>query len=185
MKNIKLASRYAKALYDFAIEKNQLEEVYQDVLLIMDVLGANRELELTIECPIVQQSKKSKIFIGVFENKVSEVAFGFLKLIVSKKREPALRLVCAEFIELYYKFHNIKIVQLVVAQETSEEIVEKIRKIVQEQTNSTIRIQTTITPGIIGGFIIKMEDFVFDASIIRHINDLKREFSHNVYQPGF
>lgn len=185
MKNVKLAGRYAKALYDFAIERGQLEEVYQDILRIMGLLKLNQELNVAMECPVIPHSKKVKIFTEIFKNKVSEVTFGFLRLLIDKKREPALMPICGEFINLYYAYHHIKVVQFITAQQPSDRIIAKLQKLVQERTGFNIEVQVVITPGIIGGFIVKIEDFVFDASIVRHINQLKREFSHNIYQAGF
>ncbi|MDR2979023.1 MAG: ATP synthase F1 subunit delta [Bacteroidales bacterium] len=185
MKNVRLAGRYAKALFDFAIEQNQIEQVYEDISLTMGLLKFNKELNITIECPVIPESKKVKIFTEIFEGKVSKVSFGFLRLVLDKKREPALLLICEEFIKLYYKLHNIKVVQFITAQQASEEIVANMKTLVEEKTGANVEVQTIITPGIIGGFIIKIGDFVYDASILRHVNKLKREFSHNIYQAGF
>ena len=185
MKNVKLASRYAQALFDFAVEKNQLEQVYQDILLIMQTLKSNRELTLAIECPVVPYTKKVKVFTGIFEQAVSKVSFGFLKLVIAKKREPALLLICFEFIRLYNKYHNIKVLDFITAQEVREPVMEKLKALMHERTGAMIEVKSIITPQIIGGFIVRMDDFVFDASILKQINTLKREFSHNIYQAGF
>ncbi|MDL2308389.1 ATP synthase F1 subunit delta [Bacteroidales bacterium OttesenSCG-928-B11] len=184
MKNVKLAGRYAKALYDFAVEKNQIEQVHQDVLHIMGVLKLNHNLCVVIESPIIQQSRKVKIFTDIFKAEVTDVVFGFLKLIIEKKREPELSLICEEFIKLYYKHHNIVTAQLITAQQASDNIIEKLRKIIEEKMKANVKIQTVIKPDIMGGFIVKIEDFIYDASVIRHINELKREFSQNMYQAG-
>ena len=51
MKNPKLSSRYAKALYDFAAEKNQIEEVNSDLKLFAQTLKENRELQMLLRNP--------------------------------------------------------------------------------------------------------------------------------------
>lgn len=182
MKNPKLSNRYAKALYEFSLENDKLEAVYQDILFIKSVFHDNRDLFVVIESPIIFPDKKIKIFSDIFETKTSQITFGFLKLLIMKKREPALLQICEEFIKLYYKHHNIKIAQITTAQELDEALLLKIKNILEEQTHASIDLQIIIDSAIVGGFIVKVDDFVIDASILSKINQLKREFSFNIYQ---
>lgn len=185
MKNIKLANRYAKALYDFSIERGDLEQVYQDVLLIIGLLKVNRELNQALESPVIPHTKKSKIFKAIFENTLCPTTFGFIKLVLEKKREPALYTIAQEFVKLYYKFHNIKIADFVTAQPVEQSVQDKLVSLLEEKTGSRIILKSVIMPKLIGGFIIKIGDFIYDASILKEINMLKREFSYNIYQAGF
>jgi F-type H+-transporting ATPase subunit delta len=185
MKNPKLSNRYAKALYEFSLENDNLEAVYQDIVFIKSVFHDNRNLFVVIESPVIFPDKKTKIFSEIFEDKTSKITFGFLKLLIMKKREPALLQICDEFIKFYYIHHNIKIAWITTAQELEESLVLKIKNILEEQTHATIEIQLKIDPAIVGGFIIKIDDFVIDASILSKINQLKREFSYNIYQPEY
>lgn len=185
MKNVKLANRYAKALYDFSLEKDVLEAVYQDALFVLSILKMNKELNLVVESPIIPNNKKSKVFVALFEEYVNEITFRFLKLVLEKKREPALALILEEFVKFYYRHHNIKIVDFVTAQPICETVVEKIRLMIQAKTGAVIEIKSIYDPQVIGGFIIKMDDFLFDNTILNDINTLKREFSHNIYRADF
>ena len=185
MKNPKLSNRYAKALYEFSLENENLEVVYQDIVFIKNVFHDNRNLVVVIESPVIFPDKKIKIFSGVFEDKISKISFGFLKLLIMKKREPALLQICDEFVKFYYKHHNIKIAWITTAQELEEPLILKIKNILEEQANAAIEVHLKIDPAIVGGFIIKVDDFVIDASILSRINQLKREFSYNIYQPEY
>ncbi|MCQ2287006.1 MAG: F0F1 ATP synthase subunit delta, partial [Bacteroidales bacterium] len=62
MKSTKLANRYANALYMFAIEKDKLETVYKDILLLQGVFAENRDLRAVIESPVITPDKKSNVF---------------------------------------------------------------------------------------------------------------------------
>lgn len=185
MKNVKLASRYAKALYDFAVERKQLDEVYADVLVITRLLKIHKDLNRCIESPIIPHSKKVGIFVTIFEHNVSQVTLGFLKLLLEKKREPALMLILEEFVKCYYHYHNIKIANFVTSQPVGEELIEKVKSLLEDKTHSEVKMKTEINPQILGGFILKVDDYVYDASILREIEKLKRDFSQNLYQPGF
>lgn len=185
MKNLKLSNRYAKALFDFAQEKGCVEEVHRDLVLIKQSLRESHELHTILNSPVVAPLKKHAIFASVFQSNTHEVTFGFLDVLIKKKREPMLDGICEEFVGYYNELHRIKVATLTTAQELSPALVEKIREILAEKTQYTIEIRQIVKPDIIGGILIKMDDFYFDASIISKINKLKQEFTHNIYQVNF
>ncbi|MBQ7489480.1 MAG: ATP synthase F1 subunit delta [Bacteroidales bacterium] len=185
MKSTKLANRYANALYMFALEQNKLEEVYSDILTLKGVFIENRELRGIIERPVLSPDKKRHIFTEIFKGKIDDITFGFLNLILSKKREPSFIYIFDEFISCYYKHHNIKKAHVTSAVALDSDLLGKLKAILEEQTHSTIEIEQTVQPEIIGGFIIKIDDYLIDASLKGKINKLKLEFSHNIYRAAF
>ncbi len=185
MKNPRLSNRYAKALFDFAIEKEQLEQVHKDLCLIRTSLEESDELRTVLNSPVIAPAKKHTLFTHVFKEMVSETTFLFLDVILRKKREPALGMICEEFQKFYNEHHHIKTVTLTSAQPLSDELVESIRRLLADKTQQTIQIEQVVQPEIIGGFRIKMDDNYLDASIIAKLNHLRHEFSHNIYQVHF
>lgn len=185
MNSSKLATRYAKALFEFAKEKDLIQKVKEDLVLVKSVLKENYELKLIIESPIVLPDKKNAIFAGVFADKLSDTTFGFLSLTIKKKREPALITICDEYVRLYNKFNNIQVAFVTTVQPLSPALADAIKKLLEEETQSTIELQQILDDKIIGGLKIQIEDTLFDASILSSINKLRDEFSHNVYQAAF
>jgi F-type H+-transporting ATPase subunit delta len=60
--NISLvANRYANALFLLALEKNLVEEVYRDNLLISKTCAGNKDLVLLLKSPVVNTEKKQKV----------------------------------------------------------------------------------------------------------------------------
>lgn len=185
MKSTKLASRYAKALFEFAKEKEQIENVLHDLELVKDVLRENYEFKAIIESPIIFPDKKNEIFKALFAEKLSEMTFGFLSLLIIKKREPALMTICDEYVILYNKYHNIKIAYVTTAQPMSPLMVDNLKKLLEEETHATILLRELVDENIIGGLMVRIDDFLFNASVLSRINKLRAEFSHNVYQAAF
>jgi len=185
MKNPKLSGRYANALFTFSIEQNQLEKVYQDIIMIKKVFSENRALKSVIESPVIFPVQKRAVFTKLFQNRLSDIAFEFLKLMIAKKREPALMDICDTFIEFYYQHHNIKVAQIATAQPLTDSMICKIKQLLEAQTGSTIKIQSVINPDLIGGLLVKIDNFVVDVSIMAKINRLKAQFSQNIYKAGF
>jgi len=185
MKNPKLASRFARALYDFAIETNDVENVYQDILLVQKVVAENQELKTVMESPIIKEDKKQKIFNRIFEKHLSETANKFFTLILKKRREPQLLMICRQFVIIYYVSHNIKEAYITTAQPLSDGMKEYLKNYIEKDSPFTFVLHFSVNPKIIGGIVFKVDDLYFDAGIQTKINKLKAEFSQNAYAAGF
>lgn len=185
MKNPKLASRYAQALFDFAETHSKIEEIYNDILLINNVLKENFELKKVIESPHIPISKKSDIFHAIFNTKINELSNNFLQLIIKKRRVPELHIILDEFIQIYYRFHNIKVAQVTLPLMIDNSFLNEISAILAKEFRCKIIMNVMIDPNIIGGIIIKVEDILIDASIISKIKKLKTEFSQNKYKVSY
>ena len=185
MKNPKLSGRYAKALFDFAKEKNQVEEVNSDLQLFASTLKENRELQMLLRNPVVPCNQKHQIFESIFNGTLHDTTYQFLEVLLKKRREPALDTICEEFFKLYNAEHNIRTATIVTASPLSEPLKEKIVALLAEQTHATIKLQEFVNPVLVGGFVIKMDDFFLDSSIRTKINKLRQEFSQNNFQVQF
>lgn len=86
MSDIKVASRYAKALLELAVEKNQLEEVNRDVNQLLDIAAQNREIVLLLNSPIVNSDKKHNVLKALFEKSGNAITLSFFDIITRKNR---------------------------------------------------------------------------------------------------
>lgn len=185
MKNPKIANRYAKALFDFASERGQVDTVHKDLQTVRDTLCKNRELQVVLDSPVIVPSKKRAIFANIFKESLHEVSFSFLEVIILKKREPMVAAICDEYTKLYNEHHHIKAVTLTSAMPLSDEIVNRISALLAEKTQYTIQIKQVVNPNIIGGIMVQMDDYFYDASVSTKLNKLRQEFAHNIYQVNF
>ncbi|MCR6721745.1 MAG: F0F1 ATP synthase subunit delta [Chitinophagaceae bacterium] len=86
MPNPRLAGRYAKSLIDLAIEKGQLEQVYQDMLWLQAACKGSRDLVNLLRSPIIKADTKLKILQAVTAGKLSELTNAFNRLLVTKRK---------------------------------------------------------------------------------------------------
>lgn len=185
MKNTKLSGRYAAALYDFAAGQKLEDAIFEDMQLLSTVFHENRQLCVVIESPVMPADKKENIIHAIFDGKVNDVTMQFLLLILKKRREPALAGIFDSYVQYYYQSHNIKVATVTTAVELDAELSASIKQLLEEETHASIILREVVNPKIIGGLILHVDDFLFDASIIGHINKLRAEFSRNLYQANF
>lgn len=177
-----LSSRYAKALLDLAVEKEQLEEVNADVRFFNSVCKSVHEFILLLKNPIIHSDKKQKIMELIFKDKFNSITFAFFNLVISKRREAFLSEIASSFIAQYNKIKNITEVTLTTATEADEAVIEKVKQLILQKAKiENIALKTKVDAGIIGGFILNYEDKMYDASIHRQLEILDDNFLENIY----
>ena len=128
MSVIRIASRYAKSLIDVALEKNQLEEVYQDVQTFLEVYQKPRTSILCLKAPIIKGDKKAKIFNAIFAQKLGATTMAFFNIVLRKHREIYLVDIAREFIVQYKTIKHISSVRLTTATPISDQLTAEIKE---------------------------------------------------------
>lgn len=174
----RIASRYAKSLLDLAVEQKKLDKVLEDIKVFQEYLK-NRDLYLMFKSPIVNITKKQAVVKALFEGKLDTLVLSFFGIILRKNREMYLPEIAEEFINQYKVMNEITTATLVTATEMSAESIEKIRKALLESdvTAKKLELHTEINPDLLGGFVIKIGDKLYDASISHKLDQLKKQFA--------
>lgn len=164
-------NRYAQSLLEVAVEKNQLESVYNDMLLVGSTIKDSRELSVLLNSPVIKSTKKASVLKALFGAKVGEDTTHFLKLVSERNRESLLQDIAFSFVSLYKKYKNIIVAEVTSAVKLDDIQKEKIIRLLK--TDDTIEMIEKIDPSIIGGFIVRVDDKQIDASILRELSDLR------------
>jgi F-type H+-transporting ATPase subunit delta len=182
MQSPRLAGRYAKSLIDLAQERGELEVVYKDMQYLQQVVKQSREFVTLIKSPVIKADKKNAILEAVSKGKVSEMTMGFNRLLVTKGREAVLPEIVNAFIGQYNTIKGIHVVKLTTAVEVSDEMKKSItRKMVVEAGLEHVELETKVDPALVGGFILEFNNNKVDASILRDLKDLRKQFVDNHY----
>ena len=181
MQNPRLATRYAKGLLDLAIEQNSLEAVYADINLLKSLMKTNADFVALLRSPIVKADKKDSIITSVLGHKVSQITLLFIKLLTNKSREGNMPEIVTAFINQYNVLNHIQTVKLTTATPISEELKNSIVAKVKSSTTSKVEIETSVKEELIGGFKLEVGGTLIDASILRDLNDVKKQFLNNEY----
>ena len=182
MRQYKVANRYAKALFTLALETNQLETVNKDIELIQAV--DHEEFRRVIASPIISGDKKAELFRKVFGNQISELTKKFFDLVFQKGRVTSLSEIRQEFENQYRAYKKIRIMKLTTAVEVSDKVKEDIRARVQQIErfrDSILELQHAVDESIVGGFVLQVDDELFDASIRHDLNYIRKQFVENMY----
>ncbi len=168
----KVSYRYAKALLDTAVQHNLTEQIFEDFKNIAKIFSILPELNSLARKPIIAPQKKKKLYQEIFSYRVSELAMSFILFLVDKSRDDLILDIIKQYENLYYKLKDYLPVEIFVAIDIGENSKNKIVEKIAKNMGKKIVPKFIINPRIKGGFIVKIEDWVYDASLRNKLDAL-------------
>ena len=182
MPNPRIAARYAKSLIDLAEENNQLEAVYADIKYLQEVCKSSREFVTFLRSPVIKPDKKDAIIAAITKDSIGTLVSAFTRLLVRKGREEDLPEIISAFINQYNHIKDIHRVKLTTAVGVSEQLKNAIvSKIQSEAGLPNIELEAKVDEALIGGFVLEFNNNLVDASVLRDLKDIKKQFNNNEY----
>jgi len=177
MAGTRAAIRYAKAILDLADSKGVAEAVGSDMALIASTIDSNLELNTFIQNPTLTADIKESALLEVFAE-INGVTKGLFHLLFENKRFGILAAIASEYKGLLDEKNGIETAIVTTAIALTPELEAKVMAKIKEFSNKTITIQNVVDTDIIGGFIIRIGDKQYNASIANSLQVLKRELSN-------
>lgn len=182
MFNPRLSQRYAKSILDLSDEMKKLDEVRNDMLFIDKIIKGTREFKVMLSSPVIKSDKKYKIISAVTKEQLSEITNTFIKLLCSKNRESNLPDIVSAFLDQYNIKMELHSATLTTAAPISTELAESFKKKIKDASSfEHLELKTKVDESIIGGFVLEVEGKLVDASILRDLIDVKKQFANNDY----
>jgi F-type H+-transporting ATPase subunit delta len=179
MNDSKISVRYAKALYNLALEKNLLEQIKSDIELLNEACYIP-EFNEFLNSPIIPISKKQLVFEGIFKGNVHKYVIDFLLIIAKSRREVFLKLITLDFLKFYRDLLGITEAELTTAVEISQQSKTQIVEMLKGLLDTNIDIKHRIKPEIIGGFVLRIDDKQIDVSVRTQLQDFKKELVNSL-----
>lgn len=176
MSDFRVLHRYATSLLETAIEKNNLDVATNDMLLLVNTLKQNKKLELMLESPVIRPELKLKILGEIFGKKISKDSMNFIEFVISKQRENLLQSIGSRFLELRDEHLGIANVVVTVTSEFTDEQKKVLQSRLEKILKKKVRLNFKTDIELVGGFIAKVGDTLYDASIKHQLELLKKQF---------
>jgi F-type H+-transporting ATPase subunit delta len=183
MNNPRLAGRYAKSLLDLATEQNQVDAVYADMKWLHIICKSNPDFVNMLRSPVIKPTAKGKIIESITKERVSKLTSAFIQLLVRKNRETNLPEIATNYIDQFNALRNIHKVKITTAEPISEEMLNVIMANVKAAATAgqTFEIETQVKNELIGGFLLETSGTLVDASILKDLKGIQKQFMNNDY----
>lgn len=168
------AQRYAKALYNIAEEEKILKKIFEDMQLIESTLAANKNLQLALGSPVISEEKKLSIAKEVFK-KLHKNSINLIQVLAQNGRIEILNRVAKAFVLIYEKAHQIHRAHVVTAVKMDAQFEKQVQAKIKQLIGSEAELSSEVEPSIIGGFVLRIEDMQYDASVVSQLNKVRSE----------
>ena len=165
-----IARPYAKAAFDFAVGRDQLDQWSQMLSFAAEVTKNEQMKELLTGS--ISADKLAGIFVAVCGEQVDAHGQNLLKVMAENGRLSALPDVCAQFYTLKQE-HEKKIdVEVISAFDLSEEQRTNISSKLEQRLERKVKLNCSVDETLLGGVIIRAGDLVIDNSVRGQLNRL-------------
>ena len=177
MRDIRVAKPYARALYDAALEQNALADIVSDIEKLRELIEASEEFAQLISSPVLSPQFKSETFEQVFADATHPLTINFLKLLALKQRERYLTAMMDVFSAIVDEAAGRVVAQVTTAAPLTSEQEAQLTQHLGAYSGKQVRLETTVDAEIQGGFIVRLDDTVFDASVATQLQHLKQRLA--------
>ncbi|MFZ0281082.1 MAG: ATP synthase F1 subunit delta [Bacteroidales bacterium] len=176
MNQSKISVRYSRALFESALEQKVIEKVYQDMIFIAEVCRLP-EVREVLTSPVIVPSRKGKILHKIFGSDLQKLTLSLIDLTVKNGRESSIPAIARVFIHETMKYNGIRETVLTTAVKAGPSVKKQVTDIVTDLFKTKIDLKEKVDASIIGGFILKIGDNYYDASLRNKLRKIKKEFS--------
>jgi F-type H+-transporting ATPase subunit delta len=171
----KIAAPYARALFDFSVEKNIMHQITADFQNLEIFLDEAVELTEYLNNPLVSSKAKAEILTKTLQSQVNAETFKFLMVLVKRERINLVKTVIASYLKLVYETASIKTIEVVTAAAFTNSQKNMLIQKLKELTNAReIRLMINVDSSLIGGFLIKTESKIIDFTIKNQLQKLAK-----------
>jgi len=172
---------YARALFETAESRGQVDDVYEEVVFLEPLVGKDPKVRAFFESRRIGRVEKEAVIEKALRGKLSETIVGFLQLVIRRGRQPFLRGMLAEFRELRNKSAGIVHATAVSAVPLSEESRAALLGRLERGLQKKIELECVVDQQIVGGIIVRFDGMVADGSI----SSALRSIRGRMLQPKF
>ena len=177
MSGIRAAIRYAKAILEIADSKGVASQVSADMTLIATTITGNSELTHFIQNPLIKTDTKKNVVSEVFAS-VNPVTQSLFHLLLENKRFEILAAIAVESNNLFDVMNGVEVAKVTTAFPMDAALETKVLAKIATFSDKKVTIENTVDASIIGGFILRIGDKQYNASVANRLHVLKRELSN-------
>lgn len=179
MSNSRASIRYAKATLDYAVEKKTADKIDADMRKVAATISENSELQQLLSSPVVKNEVKKNSLAAIFKGS-HEITMGLINTLADNKRIDLLQEVAFKYIIQYEKMKGEDVALVTTAVPLSAALEKQVLAKVKELTGGKVSLENKIDESIVGGFVLRIGDLQYDASVANKLNTLKREFTNSL-----
>jgi len=172
-----IAEVYARSLFEVAKEQGRLDEIRDQLGTFAQALNDDRELAIFFFSPYFSTEEKKDGLHRAVEGG-EPIFMNFLEALLERHRMPAIFRIRARYEELWEEENQLLPVEVTTAIELDDSVVNSIGERIGEQAGRKVELSSNVDPEILGGIVLRVGNFILDASVRNRLNQLRKQVAH-------
>ncbi|MFN3689721.1 MAG: ATP synthase F1 subunit delta [Fimbriimonadales bacterium] len=184
MVDIRVARRYARALFEVALKQNLLQPTADDLAGLRTLLEQSAELRAFFYSPLIPRDRKIARLREALHAQLHPHTLRLLELLVEKRREKLFEAVCAEFQKIQEAHQGIARATIESAAPLTEAEQNSIVQKLQQSTGKRIIPTFEVNPDLIGGVRVRIGDYQIDGTLRGALDRLRDQIMLEIERRG-
>jgi len=169
------ASTYAQALFEAALEREELEETLENLKEFVHALHENEELREFYYGPQIPESQKRRAIDALTEDMTTSMR-NFVKVLIDNDRTEILEGVVPRYEDLVREHQGKVEVKLTTAVELSGELLERVKSRLGEILDGReVELETSVDSNLVGGAVFRVGERRIDGSVRGQLQGLREK----------
>lgn len=175
-REVVVAGRYAKALYETAVKEGRIEEVEQELRALALAFNEDKDVQKFISTPNISETVKWEVLEGVLDGKLSKTVVSLVKLLLERGRIDILPELLNSYVKITGDALGLADATVYTTYLLSEEEKATVAKEFGAMVNKKIRVLNVIDKDLLGGMKIRIGDSLYDGSLAGKLERLEKSF---------
>jgi len=169
-----VAERYSAALFELAEQKSQLDAVAADLKTLKGMIASSDDLRRLLKSPVLGRADQSKAVAALGQAAAfHDLVKNFLGLLAKNRRLFAVDAIIDAFLDRLAAKRGEVTAFVASAAPLNETQVGAIATALKTAIGSTITLNTTVDPSLLGGLVVKVGSRMVDGSLKTKLQHLK------------
>ncbi len=169
-----IAEVYARALFEVAVDKDRLDEIHEQLDVFADAVGENLDMARFFFSPYFStEDKKDALHKAV--GGADDAMMNFLEALIERHRMPVIFRIRDRFDQLWEGERKLLPVEVTSAVKLDPDTIAGIGESIGKQVDRRVELSSRVDPEIIGGVVLRVGNFILDASIRHRLEQLRKQ----------
>jgi len=171
------ANRYAKALFDVALEeKADLDRIDRDLSEITEILRDNTELMSAVDWANVPDAARQAVMENVLDKMgVAAPVKKLLVLLTGQRKLVYLQDLAEAYRERLLAHQNVVRAEVTSAAPLSPEKTKALEESLSKVTGKKVELSVSVDPELLGGIVARIGSTVYDGSVRTQLARMRQE----------
>jgi ATP synthase F1 delta subunit len=169
-----IAEVYARALFEVASDQDKLDDIHEQLGDFADAIGENRDMARFFFSPYFSTEEKKEALHKTVSG-ADDAFMNFLEALLERHRMPVIFRIRQRFDQFWEEERKLLPVEVTSAVELDKKTVNDIGKSIGEQVGRKVELSSKVDPEILGGVVLRVGNFVLDASIRHRLEQLRKQ----------